>query len=93
MRVLTGFSPRGPGSNSKYSLFDTFVKGSKTHRQVFSCQYIIPAMLRIHLLVAADIIDPFKAPVSENTLSPNYANRRAYQRHVSDSDLLLHTAH
>ena len=71
-------------------MIDVFVKGSEAQGQVFSCQYIIPAMLHIHLLVGADIIDPFKAPVSKNNLSPHYVTRRAYQRHVSDRDL-LHT--
>jgi len=69
-------------------MFDVFVKGSEAHGQVFSCQYIIPAILHIHLLVGDDTIDPFKAPVSKNTLSPHYATRRAYQRHVSDRDPL-----
>jgi hypothetical protein len=72
--VLTGYSPRIPGSNCEHSIFVSEVLG-----QVFSCQDIIPAMLHIHLLVGADTIGPFKAPVSINNLSPHYATRRAYQ--------------
>jgi hypothetical protein len=72
-------------------MFDIFVKASDGKRQVFSCQYIIPAMLHVPLLMGDDTIGPFKAPVSINTLSPHYATRRAYQRHVLDRDP-LHTA-
>jgi hypothetical protein len=53
--------------------------GNDVLGQVFSCQYIIPAILHIQLLLGADTIGQFKAAVSINTLSLHSETRPDYQ--------------